>query len=322
MGRIDSSRVARVAGRVATDARWRSFYLQRYCRSATLRGLVRRALARSRPPVLACADGPEARRIAAEVDSLGISVLPGAIPTEAAARLREWLMARPCFIRDRPGSPGIYWPKNVPSYCVNAYYTSEDLIEAPGFLELCNDPRVLGAVSRLFSCAPTIAQIDCWWLNHAYDLSSARVAHEYFLGRPKEYHRDIEDWGMLRYFVYLTDVDEGGAPHTFIPGTHNEYLGHKRGIDLAVEHGELYDRRLDTVGPAGTGILIDPYGLHRASVPRSADRLMLAVTYTLASSPVFAPGRPLTTARGRDIDPWVNRFFVAPESSGALSRPG
>jgi Phytanoyl-CoA dioxygenase (PhyH) len=114
------------------------------------------------------------------------------------------------------------------------------------------------------------------------------------------WHRDPEDRYILKVFVYFTDVDEGGGPLSYVPGTH------ARG-DLKMEapstvylEGRTRVRRSDdsqinvvaerskwvtAVGPKGTMVVVDTTGYHKGGWAREHDRIVYTCMFTSKASP-------------------------------------
>lgn len=304
------SRSKRVLGRLASDRTWRRFYAQRYVRIPAIRKLVSRQIARQLPPATLTDVGTEAKQHIANLRKQGITVFRDAAQRDVE-NLRGYLRQKECVDPDQPGA-GFLWPSGAGLGCVHGYYPIETLLGAPEVLRLANSPRVLQIVENVLGCAPTISEINCWWLRHDFDLEAAKIRHNFYVETRKNYHRDIDDWSVLRYFVYLTDVDEQHGPHSYIPGSHNRALNHRRGVDLDKVYRRLYERRIDVMGPAGTGILMDPFGLHRGVVPAAGDRLILAVSYSLGTINYTAPRSPPLASTDLKVDPFVNRLYVRP----------
>jgi hypothetical protein len=108
-----------------------------------------------------------------------------------------------------------------------------------------------------------------------------------------EFHEDDNKRNM-KFFVYLTDVDENSGPFCYVPGTHGlrrpeKYL---RWLLWEVFHDRrhLYSYRLNVeqcrrdelqmVGPAGLTFCADTTGYHRASNPLTGERQVFVVSYT------------------------------------------
>jgi hypothetical protein len=181
-----------------------------------------------------------------------------------------------------------------------AEYLLSDVLEAPHLLELANDPALLATVESYFGCRPMISG---WALRQSTPSA----------GEPAElqrFHRDIPDWSVLKLFVYLTDVDAGSGPHTYVEGSHRT-RGTFRQAYLA--DSQVTGRVVSLLGPRGTCILADTYGIHKGLAPTTTPRLMLQVQYTVL--PVALQSyRPMMLAR--EVPQWlprdVNSLFLLP----------
>ncbi len=116
-------------------------------------------------------------------------------------------------------------------------------------------------------------------------------ANEGSLRESQLWHRDREDFLILKVFVYLSDVDPGAGPFSYAPGTHQ--LGNVRGeppFELQrgvarsddAQMAELVpaDRWITACGGAGTVVLADTRGYHRGGVARTSDRLLYTCMFT------------------------------------------
>jgi hypothetical protein len=100
-----------------------------------------------------------------------------------------------------------------------------------------------------------------------------------------KYHFDLDDWRMLKFFFYLTPVDEGCGPHVYMRGSHNRRaLRHQ--MTLLVGHPAEDVHRaygaqnaMTLTGEAGLGFVEDPFGFHMGTVARRAPRLMMEVGF-------------------------------------------
>lgn len=110
------------------------------------------------------------------------------------------------------------------------------------------------------------------------------------------WHRDREDRLILKAFLYCVDVDEGGGPFTYAPGTHPlgsvrreppgfaEPDGTLRSTDDQMAQLVPADRWVRCTGKKGTIVLADTRGYHKGGECRTADRVMYTCMYTSAAS--------------------------------------
>jgi hypothetical protein len=110
----------------------------------------------------------------------------------------------------------------------------------------------------------------------------------------KLWHRDREDFRILKVFVYLRDVGTGAGPFCYAQGTHrrgptppNELEGHiERSSDAQLETVVPRDRWLEAIGPRGTMVFADTRGLHCGGRAVDDERLLFTCMYTSRDSQV------------------------------------
>jgi hypothetical protein len=215
----------------------------------------------------------------------GYALLPPLLPT---ARISEML----AYLAGRQPVGG----------AALADYELADVINCPHVMDLANHPRLLSLAASYLGCAPTISTIGIRW---SYPSAKAAAV--------QSFHRDPDDWKMVKFFTYLTDVAEGAGPHVFVSGTHRDRLPMKaaRFSDAEIAH-KYGDRAVTIQGPSGAMFMADTSGIHKGAPAIDAPRLMLEVGYTLL--PVFALDyrpAPLTPSRP-DLDRYINRLIVQP----------
>ncbi len=55
-----------------------------------------------------------------------------------------------------------------------------------------------------------------WWSFPTKTASEADLSRASF-----KFHFDLDDWRMLKFFFYLSDVDADAGPHVYVRGSHN-----------------------------------------------------------------------------------------------------
>ena len=121
-----------------------------------------------------------------------------------------------------------------------------------------------------------------WWTFPANvdDATRSEAAHLY--------HRDVDAWGFVKFFFYLTDVELGGGPHTYVRGSHKptfraQLFEEKFRINRHFDAGVIKRFGVDAIcpmyGAAGVGLAADTFGLHKGESPEVMPRLMLSLVY-------------------------------------------
>jgi hypothetical protein len=166
-------------------------------------------------------------------------------------------------------------------------------------MDLANHPDVLRLAGDYLGYTPTITLMGLRWSFPCGD-TDADVQH---------YHRDSEP-GSIKLMVYLTDVDAGNGPHSYVPGTHLDRmplrLRRYSDREVAAEHGD----GVTITGAAGTSFVIDSKGIHKGTPPARADRLLLVIQYSLLPCLMYDYA-PVAYHGGARLDGYVNRLMVA-----------
>jgi hypothetical protein len=109
------------------------------------------------------------------------------------------------------------------------------------------------------------------------------------------WHRDREDFLIVKVFLYLSDVDEGAGPFTYARGTHPKGNPRKeaayslegnvkRSTDAQMAAVVPAERWFHGVGPKGTIIFADTRGYHRGGLARERARVMYTAMFTSPAS--------------------------------------
>jgi hypothetical protein len=83
------------------------------------------------------------------------------------------------------------------------------------------------------------------------------------------FHSDRERLSFIKFFVYLSDIDENTGPHVYAGGTHRKRKISQRN-DRRYSDEELLNEGLELTpiyGKAGTIIVANTQGLHKGVAP-------------------------------------------------------
>jgi hypothetical protein len=128
---------------------------------------------------------------------------------------------------------------------------------------------------------PILIGSRLWW-NFATD----RTINE-ALNKPFRFHYDLEDYCFIKFMFYLVDVDSENAPHVCLKGSHNhKKLIHQFSLISQIEQEKIvrhYDAEdIETIcGKAGLGFVEDFHCFHKATVPKSKNRLILEIKFAM-----------------------------------------
>lgn len=151
----------------------------------------------------------------------------------------------------------------------------------PAVVRIKDDPKLREYVSAYLGYVPQQVRVVLFW-NFASNLTAEerRKVHQ-----ANNYHYDVDGYNWLYTQFFMTDVDASAGQHIIIKGSHRNKPLHLlfasvKQPDEAI-HG-YYGAQNESVieGKAGLGFIEDTSSFHKATEPRSRDRLLLQYVFT------------------------------------------
>lgn len=147
------------------------------------------------------------------------------------------------------------------------------------------DKNILGVANAYLGMRSRLRYYNVW---HTF---STRVAAR----ESQLWHRDRDDYLIVKVFLYLSDVDEGAGPFTYARGSHPKgKLRREAACSLEGNVQRSTDAQLAEVipseywfkgiGPKGTIIFADTRGYHRGGLARERARVMYTAMFTSPAS--------------------------------------
>jgi len=239
----------------------------------------------------------------AHVESLtneGYTILDHKLSAEKIASIVNYSERIKCYDSYRSESEPIDH-RNAPKETHVANYRREDLVKFNMILEIANDPGLLKIVQDFLGAKPTISNINMWW-----SFGGREQAEHAQL-----FHRDLDDWRFCKLFIYLTDVNEESGPHVYVRKTSKSPLFRKirRYADSEIENTFGKDNILRFLAPKGTAFIVDTYGFHKGLLPKSNNRLLLQIQYSL--HPIgIEKYEPVGVKNSNNYNQYINRLVI------------
>jgi hypothetical protein len=150
------------------------------------------------------------------------------------------------------------------------------IFELPELQELATDETFMAIAQAYLRCRPVNDLVAVWW-SPAFGSRASSEAAQLF-------HFDMDRLKFVKFFVYLTDVDESHGPHVYVSSSH---LRKPKAVrrDGRISDDEIiqaYGQEgiIEITGQRGTVLAVDTRGFHKGKAPESGDRLLFQVEYT------------------------------------------
>jgi hypothetical protein len=156
-------------------------------------------------------------------------------------------------------------------FTVGHYFNTH---ECPVVERLTRDPALEEIAKRYVGPRAKYLSTHMWW-SYANDVAeSDRNAYA------QQYHFDLDDYRFMKFFFYLTDVDDESGPHTYMRGTHHakklkDLFPMRRFTDEEIHRQWGKERETKVYGKAGSGFIVDTFGIHKGTPPKKRDRLVI-----------------------------------------------
>lgn len=233
-----------------------------------------------------------------ELDEKGYVRLPG-VDGIYVESLLDWFngggLIPPETIKENPPSVPPCSPEDLRADANIGQVPRERLLRAPNLLELATDPLALGLAEQHLGAPPILIDISAWRSFAGEDGAKEARSAQHF-------HYDQDDYRFCKMFIYLSDVDEGGGPHVYVPTTHrSETMASKRPAEGTPDR-EAFDTwyfktlrkseqdvarwlGIDPVqitGKTGSRFIVNTEGIHRGNPPETHDRWVLQCVYGIS----------------------------------------
>lgn len=183
-------------------------------------------------------------------------------------------------------------------------FAAADLCDHESVQRLLADASIRAVATRYLRCEPVLDLVTMWWSEPSPpDVDLRSEAAQLF-------HFDMDRFKFLKFFVYLTDVDQERGPHCLVRRSHlrkpRALLRDGRHPDAALEAHYPPDDFVRVCGPAGTILVVDTRAFHKGVPLVRGARLLLQLEFAISA---FGQNYPRVHLRRR-----------IPELEGAMRR--
>ncbi len=206
------------------------------------------------------------------------------LPHEVTAQVLDFALATGCFgnhDRNLDLTPDAIAARQSSDNPITSGHYFERVEQCDAVMRIQQDGLLHAVAADYLGPKAKIISTRLWWSFPTEAASSTEAAPE-----PREMlHFDLDDWRMLKFFFYITPVDDASGPHLYLRGSHKRHvLKHQMSLTVGRPMDEVVatypEGRLARIfGPAGSGFAEDPYGYHAGALARAGRRLMLEIGF-------------------------------------------
>ncbi len=176
---------------------------------------------------------------------------------------------------------GAPWGTKAKRHLWRRYSWDTELALEDRWLGLGASCRMLDIVNSYLELCAKLIYVDQWY--------TPTISREAERTSSQNWHRDFTDRHLVKVFIYLTDVDEGGGPFEYVPesAVRGRYsrLWPWRPLGQMYPPAEEFQRQVPSsavatiTGRAGTVIFCDTSGFHRGGFATEHSRMMAVFNY-------------------------------------------
>ncbi len=230
----------------------------------------------------------------------GYKIFRSRLPDRVLDGIYEFGCTQPCRPREtdeelKKGQKNAFverYPRSNPKNVVYDF-DKENFLRSPFVQELIKDPNLLLIAQDYLQATPVLDVMALWWQTAASAAPDKEAA--------QFYHFDFDRIKWVKFFFYLTDVNENTGPHCFIRGSHRDGAipralltrGYVRLTDEEVGQYFPQEDFLEMCGPRGTILAEDTRGLHKGKHVIQGDRLVLQIQFSNSLYGTNYPPLPL-----------------------------
>lgn len=211
----------------------------------------------------------------------GFYIFEQRLSDEMCDKLLAYAYSEPAYIRGdsiKESRKEIYRPDSP--VAVRYDYEEKSLIENSEVQKLITDPSIISIAQKYLNTKPVLDVIGMWW-HTAYQKEPDSSAAQFF-------HFDMDRIKWLKFFIYLTDVNEENGPHAFVKGSHKNrgipshlrLQGYARLSDEEINLAYQREKVIYHTAKRGTVIAEDTRGLHKGQHVERGDRLVLQLQFS------------------------------------------
>tara|TARA_Y100000592_G_scaffold45373_1_gene71975 strand:+ start:14064 stop:14978 length:915 start_codon:yes stop_codon:yes gene_type:complete len=199
-------------------------------------------------------------------------------------------------------------------------YIHMPFLNVPAVNKIASDNRIVSIATSFFGCFPGIGTSNLRYSDSKNSIASGTCL----------YHNDFNSpVKLLKFFIYLNDVDMSNGPFTYVEGSNSKkplspfWLDYHRWSDEQIEQLYGKDKIIPLTANYGDLLIATTNGFHKGMPLKQGNRLMLTLNYlvhheldnnleNLIEHPTYHPGSPYSALHKISKDTYNNNLEIEP----------
>lgn len=162
------------------------------------------------------------------------------------------------------------------------FLETKELLEFEPLKDLIFDGNFLHIANEYLKTKPILDIITLWW-SRPLSVIPKDLQIPFKNSSAQMFHYDLDRLKFLKFFIYLTDVNNENGPHVYVKNSH------KKPSFFIKSDGRYSDELINTkfsnnvlklVGKKGTIIAVDTRGIHKGMELINGERLLFQIEFT------------------------------------------
>ena len=163
-----------------------------------------------------------------------------------------------------------------------------------GYLDINNCPVLKNFLTsrEVMSVVKSYLNTNSVSISAMFFISNPTATNEYQKSKAAQaFHWDNDFRKFLKFYIYLTDVDDDSGPHIFVEKTHKS-KGRRHSLCRVYDDESVYryyNKIKSFTGKSGSSFFVDSYGLHKGEAPKKNSRILLNIHFG-SDKILYTPG--------------------------------
>ena len=220
-----------------------------------------------------------------EIEENGLFIFPEKVDDKVCQNLIQLAKETKCNLMPNPRKlppqkPNFEFPK-----AVKYQIPENDLLKNETVQRLLIDQGFIAIASSYLKSIPLLDFVTSWW-----SFPSEKPSNEI----AQLYHCDMDRLKFIKFFIYLTDVNENNGPHCYVRKSHKvlpiPLRKDRRFTDNEIKEIFPSEDILELTAPKGTLMAIDTRGIHKGLVLKKDYRLIFQIEF---ANSLFGKNTPI-----------------------------